>query len=178
MATVARSCMAEGVNPPATVIPIGGVVGRIPKRLADSVHNRLNLIPAPSHSENALTHWHLNWFQWSIRKVAQASFVRTDPTLLPLHIRLHNTSRPHSFKSHSKLKTSCKCKIIDKHQVQNPTTVFKSSWKILIVKKSSQKAQRSTAWTNFAVNLTLTFWQDARLRQVGVKLPMNNNSGM
>jgi hypothetical protein len=52
MATGGRSCMAKGANPPMTVIPIGGVIGQIPKRLADSAHNWLNLIPAPSHSES------------------------------------------------------------------------------------------------------------------------------
>ncbi len=57
MPSGARSLMAKDANPPMTVIPIGGVVGRIPKWLADSAHNRLNLIPAPSHSENALAHW-------------------------------------------------------------------------------------------------------------------------
>jgi hypothetical protein len=52
--------MAESANLPMTVIPIGGVNGWIPKLLADTVHNLLNSILAPSHSENALDHWFLN----------------------------------------------------------------------------------------------------------------------
>ncbi len=128
MGTGARSCTAKGKNLPTTVISIRGVLGRIPKPklLADSAHNWLDLVPAPSHSENAPARWFLNWFQWSITKVAQASFIITDPTSLPLHIRLHNTSSLHRFKSHSKLETFCDCKIMDGHQVQNLTTVFES----------------------------------------------------
>jgi hypothetical protein len=49
MATGARICMAKGENLPTTIIPIKEVVGRIPKQLADSVHNWLNLILAPNH---------------------------------------------------------------------------------------------------------------------------------
>ncbi len=56
----ARSRMDKGGNPPTTIIPIGGVAGRIPKRLTDSAHNWLDSILAPSHSENALAHWLLN----------------------------------------------------------------------------------------------------------------------
>ncbi len=67
---------------------------------------------------------------------------------------------------------------MDKHPVKNPTTAFESLWKILLVWESSQKAQRSTALINFAINSTPIFWQAARLRQIGVKLPRNNNSGM
>jgi hypothetical protein len=46
--------------PPMTAIPNRGVVGQIPKQLADSMPNQLNSILAPSHSENALAHWLLN----------------------------------------------------------------------------------------------------------------------
>ncbi len=64
------------------------------------------------------------------RESCTSQLVMTDPTLLLLHIRLHNTSsRPHSFKSQSKLETSCNCKIMEGHQVENRTTAFESLWK-------------------------------------------------
>ncbi len=40
------------------------------------------------------------------------------------------------------------------------------------------KGTKINSLNNFAINSTLTFWQDARLRQIGVKLPRNNNSGI
>jgi hypothetical protein len=63
MPTGARVCTTEGVLLPTTAIHIGEAIGQIPKQLADSAPNQLNLIPAPSHSENALVHWLLNLFQ-------------------------------------------------------------------------------------------------------------------
>jgi hypothetical protein len=60
MPTGAKSCTADSVIPHMTAIPIEGVVGWIPKQLADFAHNWLNLIPAPSHSENASAHRLLN----------------------------------------------------------------------------------------------------------------------
>jgi hypothetical protein len=60
MPTGAKSCTAKGMIPPMTTIPIGGFIGQIPKQLADSAPNQLNLIPAPSNSENALALWLLN----------------------------------------------------------------------------------------------------------------------
>jgi hypothetical protein len=39
------------------------------------------------------------------------------------------------------------------------------------------KGTKINSLNNFAVNSTLIFWQAARLRQIGVKIPRNTNSG-